>query len=193
MVLVALITAGLWPRPVPVETARAAVGTLRATVNEEGKTRIKQRYVVSAPVAGQLRRIPFKAGAEVRAGETVVAVIEPVSPTLLDARTRTATEAKRDTAVANLEKARAGQHFAASELRRFEKLHAEKMVSVQELEAAQLREASAAKEQAAAESALRQAEAELAEFAGNAPRWDQHAAGPRSGQSAGQRLRAPRL
>ena len=168
-VLVALITAGLWPRPLPVETARAAVGSLRATVNEEGKTRIKQRYVVSAPVAGQLRRIPFKAGAEVRAGETVVAVIEPVSPTLLDARTRTATEAKRDTAVANVEKARAGQHFAASDLRRLEKLHAEKMVSVQELETGQLREASAAKEQAAAESALRQAEAELAEFGGNTP------------------------
>ena len=169
VLLVALIAAGLWPRPVPVETARVAVGSLRATVNEEGKTRIKQRYVVSAPVTGQLRRIPFKAGAEVRAGETVVAVIEPVSPTLLDARTRTAAEAKRDTAVANLEKARAGQHFAASELRRFEKLHAEKMVSVQELENGQLREASAAKEQAAAESALRQAEAELAEFAGNTP------------------------
>ena len=169
VVLVALITAGLWPRPLPVETARVTVGTLRATVNEEGKTRIKQRYVVSAPVTGQLQRIPFKAGAEVRAGETVVAVIEPVSPTLLDARTRTAAEAKRDTAVANLEKARAGQHFAASDLRRFEKLHAEKMVSVQELETAQLREASAAKEQAAAESALREAEAELAEFAGHAP------------------------
>jgi len=169
VVLVGLITAGLWPRPLPVETARVTVGTLRATVNEEGKTRIKQRYVVSAPVTGQLQRIPFKAGAEVRAGETVVAVIEPVSPTLLDARTRVATEAKRDTAVANLEKARAGQRFAASDLRRFEKLHAEKMVSVQELETGQLREASAAKEQAAAESALRQVEAEMAEFAGNAP------------------------
>jgi HlyD family secretion protein len=168
VVLVALITAGLWPRPIPVETARVAVGTLRATVNEEGKTRIKQRYVVSAPVAGQLRRIPFKAGAEVQAGETVVAVIDPLSSTLLDARTRTAAEARRDTAVANLEKARAGQHFAASELRRQEKLYAEKMISVQELETGQLREASAAKEQAAAESALRQAEAELAEFAGNA-------------------------
>jgi HlyD family secretion protein len=168
VVLVALITAGLWPRPIPVEMARAAVGTLRATVNEEGKTRIKQRYLVSAPVAGQLRRIPFKAGAEVRGGETVLAVIDPLSPTLLDARTRTTTEAKRDTALANLEKARAGQHFAASELRRLEKLHAEKMVSVQELESGQLREASVAKEQAAAESALRQAEAELAEFAGNA-------------------------
>jgi HlyD family secretion protein len=169
VVLVALITAGLWPRPLPIETARAAVGTLRATVNEEGKTRIKQRYVVSAPVTGQLRRVPFKAGAEVRAGETVVAVIEPVSPTLLDARTRTATEAKRDTALANLEKARAGQRFAASDLRRLEKLQAEKMISVQELETAQLREASASKDQAAAESALRQAEAELAEFATNAP------------------------
>jgi HlyD family secretion protein len=166
-VVVALITAGLWPRPLPVETARTVVGSLRATVNEEGKTRIKQRYVVSAPVAGQLRRIPFKAGAEVRADETVVAVIEPVSPTLLDARTRTATEAKRDTAVANVEKARAGQHFAASDLRRLEKLHAEKMVSVQELENGQLREASAAKEQTAAESTLRQAEAELAEFGGS--------------------------
>ena len=165
VVLAALITAGLWPRPLPVETARAAVGPLRATVNEEGKTRIKQRYVVSAPVAGQLQRIPFKAGAEMRAGETVVAVIEPVSPTPLDARTRIAAEAKRDTAAANLEKARTGQRFAASDLRRIEKLHGEKMVSAQDLENAQLREASAAKEQVAAESALRQAEAEMTEFA----------------------------
>src|SRR5664279_2993398 len=108
VVLVALIVAGLWPRPLPVETARASVGTLRATVNEEGKTRIKQRYVVSAPVAGQLQRVPFKAGAEVHAGETVLAVIDPLSSTLLAARTRTATEARRDPAVANVEKARAG-------------------------------------------------------------------------------------
>ena len=177
-VLVALIVAGLWPRPLPVETARATVGTLRATVNEEGKTRIKQRYLVSAPVTGQLRRIPFKAGAEVRAGETVLAVIDPVSPILLDLRTRTAAYAKRDTAIANLEKARAAQRFAASDLRRLEKLHAERMVSVQELETAQLREASAAKEQAAAESALRQTEAELAEFAANTPAGTNTLSGP---------------
>ncbi len=168
VVLVALITAGLWPRPIPVETARVVVGSLRATVNEEGKTRIKQRYVVSAPVAGQLRRIPFKAGAEVRAGETVVAVIDPLSPTLLDARTRTAAEARRDTAIANRDKAQAEERFAASELRRQEMLYAEKMISIQELETRQMREASAAKELAAAESALRQTEAELVEFAGSA-------------------------
>jgi len=164
VLLLGLVVAGLWPKPLPVETAPAVMGTLRVTVNEEGKTRIKQRYLVSAPVTGHLRRIPFKAGAEVVAGQTIVAAIDPVTPTLLDARTRSASEAKRDTAAANLEKTRATHGFAVSELKRFQKLFAEKTVSVQELETAQMRESSAAKEQAAAESALRQAEAELAEF-----------------------------
>lgn len=164
VVLVGLIMAGLWPKPVPVEVAAASIGTLRATVNEEGKTRIKQRYVVAAPVTGQLRRIPFKAGSEVKASESVLAVIDPLAPTLLDPRARASAEARRDSAGANLEKTRAAHKFAASELRRFEKLYADKTVSVQELETAQMREATALKEQTAAESSLRQAEAELAEF-----------------------------
>jgi HlyD family secretion protein len=164
VVIVAAIAIGLWPQPVPVETVAASMGTLRATVNEEGKTRIKQRYVISAPVTGQLRRIPFKVGAEVRAEETVLAIIDPQTPALLDARARRLAEARRDTAAANADKARDSHDFAASELRRFEKLFAEKTVSVQERETAQWREASAARDLAAAESALRQAEAELAEF-----------------------------
>ena len=164
LVLAALLVAGLWPKPVPVEIAAATVGTLRATVNEEGKTRIKQRYVIAAPVAGQLRRIPFKAGAEIKAYDTVLAVIDPLAPTLLDPRARASAEARRDSASANLEKNKAAHKFAANELRRFEQLYAEKTVSVQELESAQMREATAAKEETAAESALRQAEAELAEF-----------------------------
>jgi HlyD family secretion protein len=187
VVLAGLVTGGLWPKPVPIETARVTVGALRVTVNEEGKTRIKQRYVVCAPVVGQLRRIPFKAGAEVAAGDTV-AVIEPVSPTLLDVRARASSEAKRDTAAANVEKARAAHTFATSDLKRTEKLHADKTVSVQELENAQWREASAAKEEAAAESALRQAEAELAEFmpstlgATNAPYQPQEVKAPIRGR-----------
>jgi len=163
VLLLALLVAGLWPQPVPVELARASVGRLRATVNEEGKTRIKQRYTLSAPVSGQLRRIPFKAGAEVKAGETVLAVIEPVAPTPLDARARSLAEARRDTAAANLAKAQSTHTFAASELRRFERLYSDKTISVQELETAQLRESSASTGQAAAESSLREAEAELAE------------------------------
>jgi HlyD family secretion protein len=164
LLLGALIITGLWPKPAPVETARVSTGKLRATVNEEGKTRIRQRYVVSAPVAGQLRRIPFKAGAEIVSTQTVVAVIDPVSPALLDARTRTLAEARRDTAAAQLARAGDQHKFAVNELRRNEKLHQEKTVSTQELELVQWREASAARELNAAESSLRQAEAELLEF-----------------------------
>ena len=164
VLLVGLITAGLWPRPVPVESTRVLVGTLRSSVNEEGKTRIRHRYVVSAPVSGQLRRIPFKAGAELQSTQVVVAVIDPVAPALLDARSRALAEARRDTAVAQLERARAAHKFAASELRRNEKLSQEKTVSPQELEQVQWREAAASREAAAAEASLRQAEAELLEF-----------------------------
>jgi len=167
LVLVSLIAAGLWPKPLPVETTKVVTGSLRTTVNEEGKTRIRHRFVISAPVAGQLRRIPFKAGAEVKAGETVVAIIDPLVPTMLDARTRALAEARRDTAVANLQRARAAHKFAASDLKRFESLFTEKTISSQEFEQVQWREISAAKELTAAEAALRQVEAELAEF--NAP------------------------
>ena len=122
---------------------------------------------------GPVRRIPLKPGAEVQAGYTVVAVIDPLTPTLLDARSRTQAEARRDSARANLEKATAAHDFAVRELRRFEKLSAEKAISIQELEPVQWREAAAARDKAAAEGALRQAEAELAEFgtehAGGAP------------------------
>src|SRR5437899_857832 len=120
VILIGLIAGGLWPKPVPVEIARATLGSLRSTVDEEGKTRIKQRYVVSAPLTGQLRRIPFKAGTQVTAAETVLAVIEPLPPALLDARTRASSEAKRDSTAANLDKARAAHVFSSSELNRFE-------------------------------------------------------------------------
>lgn len=164
LALIGLIVAGLWPRPIPVETARVSRGAVRATVNEEGKTRLRQRFVVSAPVAGQLRRIPFKAGAEVEAGKTVLAVIDPLSPVMLDVRSRALAEARRDTAAANLEKARAAHKFADSERKRFDQLYSGQTVSIQELENVQWREVSAAREMAASESALRLAEAELAEF-----------------------------
>jgi HlyD family secretion protein len=164
VLLLLLIVAGLWPKPVAVETAIAARGPLRVTVNEEGKTRIKQRYIVAAPVSGQLRRIPFKAGAAVTAGETIVAVIDPVSPTLLDQRTRASAEARRDSAAANVEKAHAAHEFSSNELGRFRKLFADKTISIQEFEGAELREASAGKEEIAAKSALQMAQAELDQF-----------------------------
>jgi len=179
--LVTLLTLGFWPKPVPVETAVAAVGPLRSTVNEEGKTRIRNRYVVSAPVAGQLRRIGFEPGDPVKARETVVAVIEPLPSTLLDSRTRTAAAARRDSAAARLDIARRALVFARSERDRFEKLFADKVVSIQELDAARWRQESAEGEAVAAESALRQAEAELSEVA---PGMDSSGSNPGPGATA---------
>src|SRR5688572_11099520 len=158
--LAALAIVGLRPPPVPVETARVATGPLRATVSEEGKTRIKQRYVVSAPVSGQLRRIAFKPGAEVEAGVTVVAVIDPLPASPLDERNRALAEARRNSSLVLLEKSRQSHELARNELGRIRKMYDANTVSPQDVDSAQMRETAAAREVAAAEGALRSAEAE---------------------------------
>lgn len=162
--VLALLVLGLRPKPALVETARVAFGPLRATVSEEGKTRIRQRYVVAAPVTGQLRRIPFKPGADIAANDTVVALIDPLPPSPLDARNRALAAARRDSARTLLGKSRTTHELARSELRRIEQMFAARTVSPQDLESAQMRETAAAREVAAAEGSLAQAEAELAEF-----------------------------
>lgn len=159
--LVALLAFGLRPQPAPVETARAAYGPLRTTVSEEGKTRIRQRYVVSSPVNGQLRRVPFKPGAEVAASD-LVAAIEPMAATPLDPRSRRLAETRRDAAVATLAKANASHDLARNELGRIEKMFAERTVSPQDLDNIRLRETAAARDVIAAEGNLRLVEAELA-------------------------------
>jgi HlyD family secretion protein len=159
--LIALIVAGLWPQPMPVETALVTRGLLRVTVNAEGKTRVRDRYAISAPVSGQTQRLPLKAGDTVHTGDTLV-LINPISPSLLDTRTRALLETRRTAAAAQLEKARATRAYAATELLRNTQLHAEGTVSDQELEAAQWRDFSAAREIDVAQSALREVETELA-------------------------------
>lgn len=83
----------LRPQPVEVEAARVGRGPLRVTVEEEGKTRIRDRFVVSAPVAGFVRRIRWKEGDTVRAGQ-VAAVMEPLRAEVLDPRSRELNEAR---------------------------------------------------------------------------------------------------
>ncbi len=91
--LLALLVVSFWPKPIPVETAAVSVGPLTVSVFEEGKTRIRQRYVVSPPVAGFLERIPLRAGAPVTAGQTVLAVLHPESAGFLDPRSKAQAEA----------------------------------------------------------------------------------------------------
>jgi len=167
IIVLGLIIAGLWPRPARVETARVTVGPLQFSVNEEGKTRIKEKFVISAPVSGQLRRITFKPGDDIQAENTVVAVIEAMNPVILDARRRASAEASRESAKSGLEKAETALEFAERELKRFQQLLADKAISVQEFEPIQWRAAAASRDRASAESLLKQAEAELMEFSGN--------------------------
>ena len=90
LVLAGLAAVGIFlgfrVQPVSVETGLVSVGPMRVTVEEEGKTRLRSRYVVSSPVAGYTPRLKWKAGDAVRAGETVT-VLEPPPPAVLDART----------------------------------------------------------------------------------------------------------
>lgn len=92
---------GLRPQPVPVETSVVTTGPLRVTVEEEGKTRLRSRYIVSAPVAGYLPRLKWKAGDIVPAG-AIIASLDPPRPVVLDARTRDQSEARVKSAEAAL-------------------------------------------------------------------------------------------
>jgi HlyD family secretion protein len=103
--VVALIVYGLIPKPVEVELGTVKRGSLTVSVSEEGRTRIRNRYVVSAPVAGYMRRVPFKPGAELKAGETLITTIEPALAPLLDARAKSEAEARVQAAEASRQRA----------------------------------------------------------------------------------------
>ena len=108
------IVAALIPAPVAVETARAARGPMRVTVDEDGKTRIRERYTVSAPLAGRVERIRLKAGDAVAAGTTLLAVIDPAEPALLDPRAKAQAEARVSAADAAQRQAQATLAAAAA-------------------------------------------------------------------------------
>jgi len=93
LALLALIAWGLWPKPILIETGKVTSGPLTVRVSEEGKTRVKNRYIVATPVAGKMRRVSLKPGDAVIAGESLITTLEPVAPPLLDPRARVQAEA----------------------------------------------------------------------------------------------------
>lgn len=107
---------GFRKQPVPVESARVTTGPMQVTVEEEGKTRLKSRYIVSAPVAGFMRRLRWNAGDRVRSGQ-VITVLEPTGSTLLDPRSREQNEARVRAAQAGVQVAESRVQTAAEQLR----------------------------------------------------------------------------
>jgi HlyD family secretion protein len=118
------------PQAVPVDFAEVTRGRLTVTVDEEGETRVRDVFVLSAPVAGRVQRIEIEVGDEVVAGETVVAEIDPVDPTLLDARSETEAQAAVRAAEAELE-------FASRELERQKQLGQRGVATARDLDSAE--------------------------------------------------------
>lgn len=94
------------PRPLPVETALAAVGPFERAIEEDGCTRVRDRYLVSAPLSGELARIALREGDAVTPA-TVLASLTPALAPMLDARTRAQLAAQVDTAEASLARTQA--------------------------------------------------------------------------------------
>lgn len=139
LVLVSLIGWGLWPKPVVVETGKAARAPLTVFVSEEGKTRVRNRYGLAAPVAGNMRRVLLKPGDSVVANETLITSIDAVAPALLDSRARVQAvaavamhEASRKRAEASVTAARAALAVAEAELGRVRSVQTEGTVSASE-------------------------------------------------------------
>jgi HlyD family secretion protein len=101
-----LLLRAFLPRPVPVDTAKVSRGTLSVTVEEEGRTRLRDRFVVSAPVSGYAVRVDLDAGDPVAKGQSVV-TLEPLRSDSLDPRSRAAAEARASAAEAALRAAEA--------------------------------------------------------------------------------------
>ena len=110
--LLAFIGYGLRTRPIEVELGKAQRGPLTVNVVEEGKTRVRNRYVVSAPVAGQMRRVTFRSGDAVTGGETVLTAIEPALSPLLDPRAKAQAEARVQVTEAALMQAKQSRDMA---------------------------------------------------------------------------------
>jgi HlyD family secretion protein len=145
------------PQPVEVETATVSRGGFRKTVDEDGKTRVRERYVVSAPVPGRLLRVDLKAGAMVEPG-MLVARLAPAAPSPLDARTELeyrervgVAEATRSRTAAEISRARVALEQAKAEEARAAKLADQGFTSRQTLENAQRDVEIKAKELAAAQ------------------------------------------
>ena len=162
LVLIGFLVWAFLPRPVEVDLASVEPRSLEIVVEEEGEARIREVFTVSATIAGKLQRISLHAGDSVVEGETVVALIGPVAPVLLDSRSRAVAEASAaaaqaamDLARAQLAQAEATYDFMASEANRAIALYAKGAIS-------QRSHDNAIRERKTAEAAVSSAVANLA-------------------------------
>jgi HlyD family secretion protein len=158
----------LLPQPAEVDLAPVVRGPMQVTVDEDGKTRIRERYVISAPLSGRISRIELHPGDLVLSEKTLLAVIDPVDPALLNDRDRAEAEARvkgaeaaRQRAAAALQEAKAVVELARHELERANKLMETRSISRQDFDSAEHKEAAATEQFRVATFGVRISEYEL--------------------------------
>ncbi len=168
VVVVAAIAVGFWPQPTIVEVVEISRGGLVVSVLEEGQTRIRERYMISPPIGGELRRVTLREGDPVVAGETVLAVIDAEPPAFLDPRQRAeararlaASEANRTRWESEVARANAALELAEKKFARIRDLREGDAISDQEWDVAESEVRVLNRARGAAEASLNVAEYEI--------------------------------
>lgn len=135
VMIIALLVWGFWPKPVSVETVEVKRAPMTVSIEEEGRTRVIDRYVISAPVDGTTCRTQLEVGDSVEVEKTLLN-IRPLESQVLDARSRAQAEARVAAASSALQSAKeqahaatAAQQLASKELERLKPLIEKGLVS----------------------------------------------------------------
>ena len=138
-IVLILIVRAFMPSPALVDTATAEVGPMRVTISEEGRTRVRQRYLITAPASGRLARPDLREGDQIGKGDELARI----TPSPLGSRESAEARARIETAEAlvreaeaNVARARVEQEEAARGRERAEKLAASGSISRERLERA---------------------------------------------------------
>jgi HlyD family secretion protein len=182
LLFIAILGWAFYPKATEVDIAALRIGRFERNINEDGKTRLRDRFVVSAPVAGKLARVMLREGDEVRQGQAV-ATLWPAAPALLDERRLleqreqvAAAEASAQRAQTGISKAKVALAQADADLNRNESLAARGFISYAQIDNTRLnaqlkrKELDAAKQDAdAAKHQLAQLRIALQQMSGKDP------------------------
>lgn len=166
IIVILIMVWGFLPSSIPVNVDQVQEAPLEVTIEEEGITRVTDRYTISAPVTGYILRIQYKVGDSVKAGQELFQ-IQPV-PDLISARQREVAQAQLEAAKARLKQAeenlnltREEKRITDVELQRIQNLYDSGVGSAQGLDQAKLAARRAAAQQASAQFAVNVAEFEI--------------------------------
>ena len=168
LVVLAIVAVAMWPESMEVDAAPVDTGPMQVTIDEDGETRVRDRFVISAPVSGRLQRIELEPGDPVIRGRTVLVRLTPAESPLIDSRSRAelaaAVEGARAAvgqAKAEMERAAATLARARSNLRRQQELGEAGLVARETLETAETQARTSEEALRAAEFTVTRSEYEL--------------------------------